>query len=84
MLAGLSISEVRPINFAAETRVYGVSTRNFKNGRVKQDIFCVSYNCADSNLLTGLRFATTYNNFNNPRNPSAATSSPPAPSSSSV
>ncbi len=72
LIAGLSISEVRPINFAAETRVYGVSTRNFKDGRVKnKDIFCVSYNCADSNLLTGLRFATTYNNFNNPRNPTS-------------
>ena len=72
VLAGLSISEVRPINFAAETRVYGVSTNNFKDGRVKnKDIFCVSYNCADSNMLTGLRFATTYNTFNNPRNPTS-------------
>ncbi|QNI50335.1 outer membrane protein insertion porin family [Synechococcus sp. RS9915] len=72
VLAGLSISEVRPINFAAETRVYGVSTNNFKDGRVKnKDIFCVSYNCADSNMLTGLRLATTYNNFNNPRNPTS-------------
>jgi outer membrane protein insertion porin family len=63
---------VRPINFAAETRVYGVSTNNFKDGRVKnKDIFCVSYNCADSNMLTGLRFATTYNTFNNPRNPTS-------------
>ena len=72
LLAGLSISEVRPINFAADSRVYGVSTRNFNDGRVKnKDIICVSYNCADSNLLTGLRFATTYNNFNNPRNPTS-------------
>ena len=72
VLAGLSISEVRPINFAANSRVYGVSTRNFNDGRVKnKDIICVSYNCADSNLLTGLRFATTYNNFNNPRNPTS-------------
>ena len=72
VLAGLSLSEVRPINFAADSRVYGVSTRNFKDGRVKnKDIICVSYNCADSNLLTGVRFATTYNNFNNPRNPTS-------------
>ena len=72
VLAGLSISEVRPINFAADSRVYGVSTNNFKDGRVKnKDIICVSYNCADSNMLTGLRFATTYNNFNNPRNPTS-------------
>ena len=72
VLAGLSLSEVRPINFAADSRVYGVSTRNFNDGRVKnKDIICVSYNCADSNLLTGVRFATTYNNFNNPRNPTS-------------
>ena len=72
VLAGLSVSEVRPINFAADSRVYGVSTNNFKDGRVKnKDIICVSYNCADSNMLTGLRFATTYNTFNNPRNPTS-------------
>ena len=71
-LAGLSIANVRPINFAGESRPYGVSTSNFKNGKVKnKDIICVSYNCADSNMLTGLRFATTYNNFNNPRNPTS-------------
>ena len=31
----------------------------------------MSYNCADSNSLVGMRFATTYNNFNNPRNPTS-------------
>ena len=31
----------------------------------------MSYNCADSNTLMGVRFATTYNNFNNPRNPTS-------------
>ena len=72
VLAGVTITDVRPINFEAETRPYGVSTNNFKNGRVKnKDIICISFNCADNNLLTGIRFATTYNNFNNPRNPTS-------------
>ena len=72
VLAGVTITDVRPINFAAETRPYGVSTNNFKNGRVKnKDIICISFNCADNNLLTGIRLTTTYNNFNNPRNPTS-------------
>ena len=33
------------------------------------DVICVSYNCADTNTLMGVRFATTYNNFNNPSEP---------------
>ena len=69
-LAGLSIANVRPINFAGESRPYGVSTNNFKNGKVKNnDIICVGFNCADSNDLVGLRLATTYNNLNDARNP---------------
>ena len=72
VLVGMNFTDVRPINFAAETRPYGASTNNFKKGRVKNnEIICISYNCADSNLLTGIRLATTYNNFNNPSNPTS-------------
>ena len=72
VLAGMSLTDVRPINFAAETRPYGVSTNNFKNGKVKnKDIVCISFNCADNNLLTGLRLATTYNNVDDSRNPTS-------------
>ena len=72
VLVGMNFTEVRPINFAAESRPYGASTNNFKNGRVKnKDIICISYNCADSNLLAGIRLATTYNTFNNPSNPTS-------------
>tara|TARA_B100002051_G_scaffold260006_1_gene280093 strand:- start:4194 stop:6431 length:2238 start_codon:yes stop_codon:yes gene_type:complete len=71
-LVGMTFSNVRPINFGAESRPYGVSTNNFKRGRVKnKDIICISYNCADSNDLIGVRFAATYNNFNDPRNPTS-------------
>ena len=72
VLAGMSLTDVRPINFAAETRPYGVSTNNFKDGKVKnEDIICISFNCADNNLLTGLRLATTYSNLNDSRNPTS-------------
>ena len=72
VLLGMNFTDVRPINFAAESRPYGASTNNFKKGRVKnKDIICISYNCADSNLLAGIRLATTYNTFNNPSNPTS-------------
>ena len=72
VLLGMNFTDVRPINFAAETRPFGASTNNFKKGRVKnKEVICISYNCADSNLLTGIRLATTYNTFNNPSNPTS-------------
>ena len=71
VLAGMSFSEVRPINFAGDSRPYGVSTNNLRKKIKNDDIICVSYNCADSNTLMGVRVATTYNNFNNPRNPTS-------------
>jgi outer membrane protein insertion porin family len=72
VLAGMSFAEVRPINFAGDTRPYGVSNNKLRKGKVNNDdVICVSYNCADTNNLVGVRFATTYNNFNNPRNPTS-------------
>lgn len=71
-LLGLSVANVRPINFRAESRPYGVATGSYKNGRVKnKDVICVSYNCADSNDLVSLRIGTTYNNLNDNRNPTS-------------
>ena len=74
LISGMSFSEVQPINFAGESRPYGVSSkkRSDGNGEVDKDqIICVSYNCADSNTLIAARFASTYNNLNNPRNPTS-------------
>jgi len=71
-LVGMSFANVRPINFSADTRPYGVSTNNFKNGRVRNDeVICIAYNCADSNDLVGVRLATTYNTLNDSRNPTS-------------
>ena len=70
-VGGHELHRVRPINSLLNP-AYGASTNNFKNGRVKnKDIICISYNCADSNLLAGIRLATTYNTFNNPSNPTS-------------
>ena len=74
LVSGMSFSEVQPINFAGESRPYGVSSkkRSDGNGEVDKDqIICVSYNCADRNTLIAARFASTYNNLNNPRNPTS-------------
>ena len=74
LISGMSFSEVQPINFAGESRPYGVSSkkRSDGNGEVDKDqIICVSYNCADSNTLIAARFASTYNNLDNPRNPTS-------------
>ena len=72
LLAGFSMADVRPINFKGKTRTDAVSTNNFKKGKVKnKDIICVSYNCADNNLLTGVRLAATYNTLNDNRKPTS-------------
>jgi outer membrane protein insertion porin family len=72
VLAGMSFENVRPINFSADSRPYGVATRKLKSGKVNnKDIVCISYNCADSNYLTSFRFAATYNSYNDPSNPTS-------------
>ena len=72
VLVGMGFENVRPINFAADSRPYGVATRKLNSGKVKnKDIVCISYNCADSNYLTSFRFAATYNSYNDPTNPTS-------------
>jgi outer membrane protein insertion porin family len=68
----MAFENVRPINFSADSRPYGVATRKIKNGKVmNKDIVCLSYNCADSNYLTSFRFAATYNTYNDASNPTS-------------
>ncbi|WP_392345811.1 outer membrane protein assembly factor, partial [Parasynechococcus sp.] len=74
VLAGMSFSEVKPVNFVGSTRPYGVSTKKRKagNGEVdKDEVICIAYNCAESNTLIGARFATTYSTLNDSRNPTS-------------
>lgn len=77
VLAGLSIQNVRPINFAGESRPYGVPNDNIQDNRIPGDeIICIAYssntsNCASENNLASVRIAATYNKLNDPRNPTS-------------
>jgi len=72
VLVGLSAQNVRPINFSGSSRPYGVATNDFKNGRAPEDdVICIAFNCATDNNLFGVRLAATYNNLNDPRNPTS-------------
>ncbi|BEV36695.1 BamA/TamA family outer membrane protein [Synechococcus sp. M16CYN] len=70
VLIGMSFEDVRPINFSANSRSYGVSTNKLKSGVVEsKDVICISYGCAKSNILTGFRLAATYNTYDDSNNP---------------
>ncbi len=72
VLVGMNIQKVKPIDFAGKSRPYGVATNNLKNGAAPEDdLICISFNCATENNLFGIRAAATYNNLNNPRNPTS-------------
>ena len=76
VLVGLNVQNVRPINFAGDTRPYGVPNNNIENGRIPNDqVICIAYSssseCATENNLAGVRFAATYNKLNDPRNPTS-------------
>lgn len=72
VLAGLNIQKVRPINFSGDSRPYGVSSDDREsNGAPNDDVICIAFDCADENNLLGVRVAATYNNLNDPRNPTS-------------
>jgi outer membrane protein insertion porin family len=69
-LVGLNIQNVRPINFAGDTRQYALPNRNVDDDRIDNDeVICIAFNCATDNDLVGVRLAATYNNIDDPRNP---------------
>jgi len=72
VLAGLNLQSVKAIDYAGNNRPYGVLSDNFKNGSVPEDeIICVAFNCADENVLFGIRTGATYNTLNDSRNPTS-------------
>ena len=72
VLAGLNLQAVRPINYAGDTRPYGIPNDKIKNDRIDNDeVICTSFNCADRNTLASVRVATTYNTLNDGRNPTS-------------
>ncbi len=70
VLAGFNVQNVRPINFNGSSRIYGTPSQG-DDSVPRDDIICISYNCATENNLAGLRFAATYNSLNDPRNPTS-------------
>ena len=70
VLVGLNVQNVRPINFAGDSRPFGIAPSRIKDDRIPNDeVVCVAFNCATENNLAGLRFAATYSNVNDPRKP---------------
>ena len=72
VVIGFGGQEVTPMNFSGTVMPYGFSTKSFGDGKTHvRDVICISYNCADSNQLVGVRAAVTMNNLNDPRNPTS-------------
>ncbi len=72
VLVGANFQRVRPIDYSGDERPYGVATTNVADNQVPgNEVVCVAFNCADENTLVSFKSAVTYNNLNNPRNPTS-------------
>ncbi len=72
VLIGANVQKVKPIDYAGDKRPYGVASTNFINGRVPEnEVICVAYNCSVENTLFSFKSAITFNNLDNPRNPTS-------------
>ncbi len=72
ILLGANFQKVKPIDYAGDKRPYGVSSTNFKDGKVPEnEVICVAFNCAEENTLISFKSAITYNNLDNSRNPTS-------------
>ncbi len=72
VLLGMSVQNVKPIDYSGSSRPYGVATTNFKDGSAPdKDVICIAFNCAKENNLLGVRAGATYNKLNDSRNPTS-------------
>jgi len=72
VLIGANFQKVRPIDYSGEKRPYGVASTNFKDNKAPEnEVICVAFNCANENTLVSFKSAVTYNNLDNPRNPTS-------------
>jgi len=72
VLIGANFQKVKPIDYSGDKRPYGVASTNFKdNTAPANEIICVAFNCANENTLVSFKSAVTYNNLDNPRNPTS-------------
>ncbi len=72
VLVGLSGQVATPMDFAGNSRRFGVAVPNNAdslNAAPINSIVCLAYNCATRNQLVGLRLGATMNTLNDPRNP---------------
>ncbi|WP_320676283.1 BamA/TamA family outer membrane protein [Prochlorococcus sp. MIT 1300] len=70
--AGVSLQSVKPIDYSGNSRPYGVPTSSIKDGKaLDKEIICVAFDCAKENNLFGIRTGATYNNLDNPKNPTS-------------
>ena len=72
LLVGMNFQKVRPIDYAGEKRPYGVPSNDLSNDAAPKDsVICVAFNCAEENTLISFKVGSSYNNLNNPRNPTS-------------
>ncbi len=72
VLLGANVQQVKAIDYAGNSRPYGVLVDNLKDGAVPNDeVICVAFNCASENNLFSVRTAATFNTLNDSRNPTS-------------
>ncbi|WP_320667086.1 BamA/TamA family outer membrane protein [Prochlorococcus sp. MIT 1307] len=72
VLVGMNVQQVKAIDYAGNSRPYGVLVDNLSNNQVpNKEVICVSFNCAAENNLFSVRTAATYNTLNDSRNPTS-------------
>ncbi len=72
LLLGMNIQKVKAIDYAGNSRPYGVLIDNYKdNTAPNNEVICVAFNCSDENNLFSVKTAATYNTLNDSRNPTS-------------
>ena len=72
LLVGMNAQKVKAIDYAGNSRPYGVLIDNYSNNQApNNEVICVAFKCASENNLFSLRTAATYNTLDNSRNPTS-------------
>ena len=72
LLVGINAQKVEAIDYAGNSRPYGVLIDNYSNSQApNNEVICVAFKCAAENNLFSLRTAATYNTLNDSRNPTS-------------
>ena len=72
LLVGINAQKVEAIDYAGNSRPYGVLVDNYSNSQApNNEVICVAFKCASENNLFSLRTAATYNTLNDSRNPTS-------------